>query len=193
MKINIRLHNLYSKHFDSALSNKSDLSVSSPLLIKIDEEKYLNSSRKVMIFGQETFGWHKEFGSKHIDELMNKYDDYMNKNRKKNTRAFWKGFNYFKEEIDKLSNGRDNYYIWNNIVKFGKVGERGMTEGIRNFERKNFSVISDEVKILKPDMIVFFTGPNRDKDIKFNFEDVSFDSCGYPKTIQDKRKKIGVR
>lgn len=35
-------------------------------------------------------------------------------------------------------------------------------------------VIKSEIKILKPDIVIFFTGPYRDKWIEHNFNDAKF-------------------
>jgi hypothetical protein len=188
MSINKKLEILYKKHFDKALLEKNDLKISSPLLIKVNEEKYNNSDLKIMIIGQETFGWHGEFGSENIDKLMIGYDNYLTNNlRGKNKRVFWKAFHYFEKELNTFHHDKSTYYIWNNLIKISKYEDKGMTNKIRNFERNNFSVILDEIKILKPDVVIFFTGPNRDIDIKYNFSDVTFDNMGYPDTIKDKR------
>ena len=188
MSTNKKLSELYNKYFDNALKNKNELKISSPLLLKINEEEYNSSDLKVMIIGQETFGWHGEFGSENIDELMDGYDKYLTNNlRGKNKRVFWKAFHHFEKKLNNHYNNQKLYYIWNNLIKISKYEDKGMTNAIRNFEHNNFSVILEEIKILKPDMIIFFIGPNRDSDIKYNFNDVSFDNMGYPDKIKDKK------
>jgi hypothetical protein len=188
MSVNEKLEKLYSQHFDKALSAKKDLKISSPLLIKINEEKYNNSDLKIMIIGQETFGWHGEFGSDNIQKLMNGYDSYLTNNLKgKNKRVFWKAFHFFEKELNKFHYDKSTYYIWNNLIKISKYEDKGMTKNIRNFERNYFSVILDEIKILNPNIVIFLTGPNRDIDIKHNFSNVTFDNMGFPNTIKDKR------
>ncbi|MCM1505242.1 MAG: hypothetical protein NC127_08605 [Muribaculum sp.] len=66
-------------------------------------------------------------------------------------------------------------YLWNNVSKIGCGGTdfgkscRKSTAEIREIERKHFNVVADEVKILKPDVIVFLTGFYADNDIKEKF------------------------
>ena len=188
MSINKKLVKLYDKCFNNALKNKKDIKVSSPLLLKINEAKYNSSDLKVMIIGQETFGWHGEFGSENINELMDGYYEYLTNNlRGRNKRAFWKAFHYFEKELNSHFDNKKLYYIWNNLSKVGKYKDKGMTSSIRNFERNYFSVILEEIKILKPDIVIFFTGPNRDNDIKYNFHNVFFDNMGNPDKIKDKK------
>lgn len=65
--------------------------------------------------------------------------------------------------------------VWNNVSKIGCGGTdfgkccRTPTTEIREIERKYFNVVSDEVKILKPDIILFLTGFHADTDIKEKF------------------------
>lgn len=71
--------------------------------------------------------------------------------------------------------GKSIEYIWNNISKigcggaeFGKCCRRPSAE-IREIERKYFNVVADEVRMLKPDIVIFLTGFYADNDIKEKF------------------------
>ena len=62
--------------------------------------------------------------------------------------------------------------VWNNIFKIGlSSAERGKSCGlpsstIQKIEREYFTVMADEVKILKPDVIIFLTGKEADGRIQ---------------------------
>lgn len=66
-------------------------------------------------------------------------------------------------------------YIWNNVSKIGCGGKdfgrscRKPTAEIRDIEREYFNVVAEEVKILKPDVIIFLTGFYGDREIKEKF------------------------
>lgn len=66
-------------------------------------------------------------------------------------------------------------YLWNNVFKIGRGGtDFGQSCGrptaeIREIEREYFNVVADEVKILKPDIIIFLTGKTADNEIKEKF------------------------
>ena len=73
-----------------------------------------------------------------------------------------------------------------------------MTDENRAIERKYFPVVSLEVDILKPDLCIFMTGPNRDHDIKFHFQDCvfkkAFDQYSIREVARIESKKIkGLR
>ncbi len=62
--------------------------------------------------------------------------------------------------------------VWNNIFKIGLSNSRRgnscgqPTSTIKEIEREYFNVIADEVKILKPDIILFLTGKGVDDRIR---------------------------
>ena len=90
-----------------------------------------------------------------------------------------------KQLIQQLSNRLGNLKVeavWNNVSKIGCGGKdfgkscRKPTAEIREIECKYFNVIADEVKILKPDVVIFLTGFGADRVIKeiFNLTDEDF-------------------
>lgn len=97
ININKQLEELYNKHWDNLIENGKKIQSpvpANPLLIKVDEKIYNQSDLKVMIFGQETWGWHKF--STTIDDGMNGYEKFfINKKFYEGYKksAFWKGFN----------------------------------------------------------------------------------------------------
>ncbi len=178
MSINMKLEQLYKKYWvNLQKSSKSFIEntegstnhPANPFLLKINEEEYDKADLKVMIFGQETLGWKGDFG-KSIDTLMDYYSglDLYNKS------SFKIGFKFFEEEIKKKYSDKKVVFVWNNISKIGRNEATGITKEIRDIERTFFPVLKEEVEILNPDIVVFFTG-NRDYDIRFHFPDVTFE------------------
>lgn len=54
-------------------------------------------------------------------------------------------------------------YIWNNLYKIAQASGSGFPKGdIRDMEWRLFNVIAEEVSILKPDVILFMTGTERE-------------------------------
>jgi len=178
-KMNEQLQNLYSNKWPLVTERVQDKAVSpaaQPLLIKVNEQ-YENARLKVIIFGQETDGWHEEFNSYQasVEQLMDRYYRYFNRlsegGKKRQKRAFWgnKNFNFFAEN---LAPKKDVEFLWNNISKIGNNETRKGKphKSIRVLEREYFNVIREEVEILKPDLIIFTTG-KRDSYIRHIFGD----------------------
>ncbi|WP_300939468.1 hypothetical protein [Bacteroides acidifaciens] len=65
--------------------------------------------------------------------------------------------------------------VWNNVSKIGCGGKdfgrscRKPTAVIRDIEREHFNVVAEEVKILRPDVVIFLTGFGADQEIKEKF------------------------
>lgn len=175
-QLNEQLEILYSEYFDQFINELSALgkkAFSYPLLLKIDEGKWENARLKIMIFGQETRRWRLDHQENNIQNLMNEYYSYYYKKKynKARSMAFFKGFDRVKKYIQQYYEYQndDIEILWNNINKVGKYSGTGVIDATRKIEREYFNVISREINILKPDLVIFFTGPHRDGDIVFNF------------------------
>lgn len=165
------LKEVYEKHAEGLKTlftelEKSDLydGCSYPLLLSTWDGE---PTPKVMFFGQETNGWGD---SETIDGLMAGY-------RRFNLGAnypslFWQ---YLWSMSDKLGLKGEHPFLWNNVNKFGKVNSKGRPEAtVTELENKYFNVLADELEAIKPEVCVFFTGPNYDEDIKAKLPDVEF-------------------
>ena len=143
-----------------------------PLLIAVDdEEEYKNADIRLMIFGQETNNYFELFNP-NIDKVLSYYDEYfLSGDWELDTkRAFWQGLKPFITAIKSKYPNKKIAFIWNNIIKIGKLNEKGTPpDYIYNIEKKYFSVVKEEINILKPNMILFFTGPNYDNKLIDNF------------------------
>lgn len=175
MSINKELEKLYSKYWDDLIVNGKNITdkPANPFLLKIiDEDKYVRADLKVMIFGQETWEWNESFG-KSIEEMMNHYECARETYLTAENKGFRYGFNFFKNKLIEHYKGKEIEFIWNNISKIGISNTTGVTKEIKELERNFFPVISEEMKILNPDIVIFLTG-NRNDDIRFHFPDVTF-------------------
>jgi hypothetical protein len=74
--------------------------------------------------------------------------------------------------------------VWNNVSKIGCGGKAfgnscgKPTAQIHDIERQFFNVVANEVQILKPDVVIFLTGRDADREIKeiFDLSDEDFKS-----------------
>jgi len=171
--INKKLKTLYSSKWEDLIKNIDNSNAAHPLLIKVNEE-YVNADIRVMIIGQETDKWNGLFEDKKktIDYLMNDYYNYFYENvdhdinlekriKKKNKRPFWnrKNFKFYEEELKKIFKDKKVSFLWNNVSKIGKQGRGKPTTKIKEIENEYFKdIVKEEIKILKPDIIIFVTG-----------------------------------
>lgn len=105
--------------------------------------------------------------------LMEQYYNFFYSKGRKNSprnKTFFQGFERVSTCIKNLPSYKDKNIaiIWNNINKIGKKKGTGVKNNIREIERTYFNVIAKEIKLLQPDLLIFFTGPNRDGDVKYN-------------------------
>ena len=179
MSINEHLLSIYREKWTSLSKNLEDISdYSNPLLIYFYEEKFKSADIRVMIFGQETKGWiSKDNLLNTPKEVSNIYQNFfcLEKFYKGYGRSsFWKAFRFFQNEIKMAHPNKNIYFSWNNINKIGRAEGTGINSNVEKVEREFFSVITSEVKLFKPDIVIFMTGPSRDSRIKFHFEDAEF-------------------
>jgi len=147
----------------------SEKKATNPFLIRVPSnyERYQN---KIMIFGQETNSWGKECGnnavfSNNIEKSLDIYEKfYLNGGINSYRGPFWSEFKRIKKEIEKLGN---SVFVWNNINKIGITG-KGNLGAINEIQFNRFQVVNDEIELLKPNIIVFLTGPNYDFFIEKN-------------------------
>jgi len=173
MNINQSLAALYQTHW-------TDLCVSldenglydysyNPLLLHIDNIDDFNCADiRVMLFGQDMSqgDWYKydrndDILSKCMPALTtfnNKYGAVSNGIRQK--RGMGGGMNLFIDILNSKMPQKQIRYVWNDIVKLGrniKWNDKGSV--LMDIEDRLFDVIKDEISIICPHIIVFFTGP----------------------------------
>lgn len=176
----------YQQEWDTLLSNYSatlfyDEKPTNPLLLDIPSG-YFAADWKVMIFGQETNDWEGLFPHENgVAHLLKTYSDFYNSNYcySPYDGQFWNGVSKIKKALaEKLKDsGKATSVIWNNLIKIGKAKAKGApSEAILKFEDAWFDVISFEISVLKPNIVIFLSGPNYDKYINRIFSDVSFES-----------------
>lgn len=194
---NEQLKDLYFskiQDLDNMFCNLKDTNYSSPLLLHAFED-YTKAPIKLMIFGQETNKWDKKLeycDTQSIEYLINKYKNFENGTNYKHKGGFWSWVYKFTEMLyNTIDNEKDKSLIleqsiiWNNILKFGKLKTKGKPSSqVIKLEMENFNVIPKELEILKPQVCIFFTGPNYDKYIKSKFNNVCFEAVDGYKTRQ---------
>lgn len=165
------LKEVYEKHAEGLKTLYAELEKSNlyegcsyPLLLSTWEGEPMP---KAMFFGQETNGWGD---SETIDGLMAGYRRFdLGKNYPS---LFWQ---YLWSMSNKLDLNGSHPFFWNNVNKFGKVDSKGRPKAtVTELENRHFNVLAEELETVKPEVCVFFTGPNYDDDIRAKLPDVEF-------------------
>lgn len=165
------LEEIYKKHEDGlkaiyAELEKNDLydGCSYPLLLSTWDGE---PTPKAMFFGQETNGWGDSETIEGLMEGYRRFDLGVNY-----PSLFW---NYLWSMSDILGLSGDHPFLWNNINKFGNADSKGRpADMVTELENKHFNVLAEELDAIKPEVCVFFTGPNYDEDIRAKLPDVEF-------------------
>lgn len=155
-----KLINFYENKFLGADIPKS---YSSPHLVSLNNE---NINTDIMIIGQETNSWYgnyEDFNARGINEQMKIYDNFMESSYKDMNNIF---FRYVKNIID----DKDCIPVWTNLFKFD-LGDGKENRNISKASKKEYEeivyfhneVLAKEIEIIKPKIIIFFTGHTYDK------------------------------
>jgi hypothetical protein len=165
-----RLVSLYENHLPVLLDqfkniDTSQEKISYPLLLNVTSE-YCTSNKKLMIVGKETYqwGWKNDdiylniSKEKMISQLMGLYRDFLDSTNSKAS-PFWnmtlKLLKHLNPDTNKFTS-----LAWNNLIKID-VGKKRAVK-YEDMLAQNFPVFLEEIKILKPDVVLFFTAHSYD-------------------------------
>lgn len=167
-----RLFNLYMENMRSIRNLKSNYEdLSNPLLIDI-VEKYSSQNKRLFIVGQQTNSWYDNYfekdNKKFVEKLMKNYKNQFKLGINYNS-PFWD----FVRKLENSLNIMEGQIVWSNIFKMDYNGYRP-PEKIRDYLINELPLIQNEIKITKPDIVLFLTGPSYDKYIKDIFDGVKF-------------------
>lgn len=183
MNINSKLKDIYEETWPDLLANGhkiTDPIPTNPMLLSFDEQFFSQADKRILICGQETWGW-GDFGSSVEDCMSGYYSFFIDEEFYPGygVSAYWKAFRFFESQFGSLYQGQKIQFIYQNLSKIGRNdGGTGVTNEIRTLERKHFPVFKKEIELLRPDMVLFLTGPDRDHDIQFHFPDAEFSQAG---------------
>ncbi len=176
MKINQKLAFYYASRWSNlckALDSNELYSYEyNPLLLNIvNSDDFENADIKVMLFGQDMSAgdWYMYDKDKLLDEKgmlspeIKTFDSKTgacNVDGKRQTRGMGGGMNLFIDRLNEKFKDKKVRYVWNDIAKIGRNIEGNEKKVIlEDIENQYFDVIKDEINIIQPQVIVFFTGP----------------------------------
>ncbi|GIP52919.1 hypothetical protein [Paenibacillus vini] len=155
--------------------------LSNPFLVKA-LPVYKKAKRKVLFVGQETNGWdpfkltldtfkHRDEEVRRenaVDFLQWMYED-LRHHRKYDHTPFWKGMRRLYQAISPGEG--DDGFLHTELVRFDYANKRPPHE-IENLLQQEYNVLPMEIYALKPEVVVFFTGPDYDDRLRETFHRV---------------------
>ena len=180
--INENLKKLYSDKWPLIISEleKSDdenpIASAYPMLIMVNEEKFSKADLKVMFFGQEPNVWDASNNIKGLMDFYYHFTDCENDFKVKRRGQFWNGIKKIQKSLKEQFLNSSIYPIYNNVIKIGRIDKAGRPPNyIYEIERRSFDVIKEELKILQPDLCLFFSGPDYDNVLVDIFGTIEYD------------------
>ena len=164
--MNKKLRRMYEEHWDSLKSFKENNKLSSPLLIKVPE-CYTEQKTKLFVVGQQTNGW---FEGNSVEELINIYERFDFGKYCCDT-YFWDGVRKLEEKLG-IKKG---CIVWSELNRMDDPNEEDGKRPKRLVEEEMTEkfgfLLREEINICRPDILVFFTGPDYDENIKWIFSE----------------------
>jgi hypothetical protein len=169
MGINNQLEILYKKKLQRVEDlYHYDHEIDGPLLMYCWEDEYNRSEHKILFVGQECDEW-IGYTSENYDELIEKYRNFkLSKNGNRTT--FWQ-YVYYVNSILNPSLAEENNFLWTNVSKFCTWDGKSLDWQIHKDIIKNFDCLKEELLIVQPDVILFFSGPTYDDRIRIQFDE----------------------
>ena len=168
--MNTALIHLYSSYWEEYIKNiivptaNSNHACAYPYLIHAST-RYQKSTKKIMICGQETYGWGDEqypnFENATPEDIQNIYHEFVNRFNNSVDDMLKPGYNspYWNFGWQIMQAHPEYGYVFQNIVKIGREEEKGCDDVLFDYTLKYFPVWKEELFILKPNIILFLTGP----------------------------------
>jgi hypothetical protein len=157
---------LYLKHwlgFETFYRSVSNPPLSCPLLID-PPDRYRSQPIKLFVVGRETRSWYNDTaeklsGTQLIDQLMSIYRSVFQVGIGLRRSVFWQYIRQLEHEIG-IERGQ---VLWSNIHKCDH-GQGPPSPELAAKLRECLPVLSEEIRIGRPDVVIFFTGSKQQND-----------------------------
>lgn len=166
-----------SREKEKHMSHESSGGPAFPMLIQLPDG-YEQARLKVAFFGQETNGWEGPFnGRKTVEELRSVYHRFVNKGGGFNYGGqYWNAVKNIQSVFEQLE--PSSRFTAGNVIRIGRWDDKGSpTESVIQWQDHWFDVTRREMELLKPDVVIFMSGPYYDNRIARSFPQVSFEQA----------------
>lgn len=176
MNANDRLYQVYASKWDTLCQKLDEADLRgyeySPLLLSVNApDDFDTADIKVMLFGQDMSAgdWYKyDRQAQPLAECMRAIRTFnntvgavdLNGNRQKIRMGG--GMNKFIDTFNARFPDKKIRYVWNDVAKLGRNVKKGnqYSRLLAEIEWGYFNVVKDEINAVKPQVLVFLTGPN---------------------------------
>ncbi|HEX6041764.1 hypothetical protein [Longimicrobium sp.] len=166
--MNAALRDLYTPAVASLAGITAPFSgVSRPLLIDVPAS-YHDAPVKLMIVGQQTRGWGGTCET--VDDLTAFYTTFE-LGRTQRRSQFWQAAHTLHGALNPES--LEGGFLWSNLVKVDQGGGRPRSPGLEDAVC-GLDLLQGEIRVTRPDVVIFFTGPSYDGRLASTFPGVAF-------------------
>jgi hypothetical protein len=165
--VNEMLHEFYTSIWRKLCDMKrSDVCHSNPLLIEVSDN-YCHSQTRVLAVGQQTSTWQNNTDD--LEELLRHYKKFLADcgNDRSHT-PFWRAI---KNLNVKINGDGPIRVLWSNLLKMDCCGKRPK---LIEEDLCELRMLEVEIRILKPNVAVFFTGPGYDERLNKALPDIEY-------------------
>jgi hypothetical protein len=162
------LYNLYleKQHlFQSVVKRFPYDDLAGPFLMSPDST-FRQQAIPLLVVGQETNGWTSNVDE--IEKQMTAYEKF-HAGESKGYSAFWDVI----RKVEKLLGNDPFSTAWTNLSKFDLYGIRSYGKYEKAFSTAD-SILAEELRIVSPQMCLFFTGPYFDARLRNVFQGLEF-------------------
>lgn len=197
MNKNQELSSLYGK-FKNEVKIPQDLQgrLSPPLLL-YPSDRWNEATVRVLIVGQETLGWGFTAGEYYdwpyqsilsfadflavdnsVEAMIHGYKafEFARYQPENYNSPFWGAYRQIRRNFDDEVDGINTAVLWTNLFRMsldgGSVINNGKEEEIKCIQSATRGILSSEIDNLKPNIVIFFTGPNYNKALYSEFEGI---------------------
>jgi hypothetical protein len=174
-EINAQLRAIYAPVWLAAVRElPKDRLLSVPLFLSVSAE-FASSPRRFLVVGKQTMLWppRSDFAAwareDALDELFQKYREFAFGADRPGA-PFWTAAHLLREAANPLSDR--SAMAWTNVIKLDQGGDQPDSEWEAWIDKYN--LLEREIEVLRPDIVVFFTGPALDERLRGAFQGLSF-------------------
>lgn len=175
----------YLPQFELALNQLNTIKshLSYPLLVNAFPE-YFKSRIKLFIVGQQTKGWslYDSKGDHWYGINRNYSPDDLIRRLLDVYKGFNLGQNYYNSPFWRSSHrlycklnpsGPEYGFLWSNLIRIDQ-DQRRLAPDIEESVCNVFPILQQEIELAKPDVLIFFTGPNYDSRLENTFNGLTY-------------------